>query len=262
MVNTTIGRTVGLGALAGAVAGGAGAAAMYWLVEPSIRAAIAIEEAGTAAAEAAGHEHMADELVSRGQQVAFGLLTAVIVGTLIGVAFALTHRFLRGRIPGNSAASSSMALAGLGFLAFTLAPAIVIPANPPAVGDPATVEVRTLTYIGTIVCAVALTSAVVAVSRADRLPARQRLVTATGLAIVSVALLKLGIPDVSDSIAPTVPAGLIWDFRLGSLAQIGLMWLVLGAAFGWLVSREEERRLADSSEVRGATLAVSTSQGR
>ncbi|MFM9797414.1 CbtA family protein, partial [Streptomyces turgidiscabies] len=54
----TLGRTIGCGAIAGAVAGVIGAAAMYWLVEPSIRAAIAIEEAADHEQSMAdGHTH-------------------------------------------------------------------------------------------------------------------------------------------------------------------------------------------------------------
>src|SRR5687768_4691174 len=99
MNEMTVGRTVGYGALAGAVAGGVGAAAMYWLVEPSIRAAIALEEAGTPAMDSSGHNHGADNVVTRADQVVFGLVTVVVVGALIGIAFAVVHGFLRSRLP-------------------------------------------------------------------------------------------------------------------------------------------------------------------
>ena len=57
MDSAPLGQAIGRGALAGAVAGVVGAAAMYWLVEPLIRSAIAIEEAGSAPAETGGHAH-------------------------------------------------------------------------------------------------------------------------------------------------------------------------------------------------------------
>lgn len=234
MSTPTVGRAVGHGALAGAVAGLAGAAIMYFLVEPSIKAAIAIEEASTKASEAAGHVHMSDEIVTRGEQVAFGLLTVLVVSTLIGVAFALVLRSLGRRLTDRDGPGAAMTAAGLGFLCFTLAPALVIPANPPSVGDPATVDARTLTYIGTIVCALALTTLVVAASRARGLSPRNRVLAATALGVLGVLVLRFAIPDTSSAIPADVPADLIWKFRLGSLAEIGSMWLVMAAAYGWL----------------------------
>lgn len=238
MDTVPLGRTIGHGALAGALAGGAGSAAMYWLVEPSIRAAIAIEEAGSASeAHATGHTHAAEELVTRSEQVSFGLVTVVLVGVLIGIAFALAHRFLRARLPGSgSPAGSVMALAGLGFVSFTLAPAIVVPANPPAVGDPATVDLRTLTYVGAIASAVVVTALIVAVARARKLAPGSRAVAAAIVGVVGTAVLLWALPDVADPVPPDVPADLIWHFRVAALAQIGVMWLVLGAAFAHLTS--------------------------
>jgi predicted cobalt transporter CbtA len=241
MAAMTIRRTIGYGALGGAAAGGAGAGVQYWLVEPSIRAAIAIEDA-RAAIDHADHGHLSDEVVSRGEQVWFGLLTVLVVGTLIGIAFALVRRVLDDRVPGRTAAGSSMVLAGLGFVSFTLAPAIVIPADPPAVGDPSTVDARTLTYLTTIVCAVALTSVVTSVARAKRWEPGLRVVAAAALAIAGAVVLVRLVPTVTDPIPADVPARLIWDFRVGSMAQIGVMWLVLGGVFGYLAGTAERTR--------------------
>lgn len=249
MDTTSLGRTIGHGALAGALAGAAGSAVMYWLVEPSIRTAIAIEEAGSAPeAEAAGHSHMAEELVTRSEQVWFGLATVVVVGVLIGIAFALAYRFLRARLPGReSVVGSVMTLAGLGFVCFTLIPAIVVPANPPAVGDPATVDVRTATYLGAIVSAVVVVILVVAVARGKHLKPGMRALSATFVGIVATAVLFWALPDAADPIPADVPADLIWNFRVASLAQLGLMWLVLGAVFGYLES--DRRRRAGAPQV-------------
>jgi predicted cobalt transporter CbtA len=242
---TGFGRMVGNGALAGAAAGGVGAATMYWLVEPSIRAAVAIEGAGSSGTEPAGHSHdaasahtaSAEALVSRGEQVVVGLITVLVVGILIGVAFALVHHFLGPRLPGSSAAGSVMVLAGLGFVAFTLAPALVIPAYPPGVGDPETVNLRTIAYLGTIICAVGLTALVTAAARTRALTSAGRVAAATALGIVGTVVLVWALPDAVDPIPANVPADLIWRFRVGSLAQIGLMWLVLGAVFASLSQR-------------------------
>lgn len=235
----TLGRTVADGALAGAVAGGLGAAALNWLVEPSIRAAIAIEEAGSAHEHAGGamHDHGADALVSRPEQVVLGLVTVLVVGVLVGIAFALVHRFLGVRLPGRTATGTTMCLAALGFATFTLAPALVVPANPPAVGDPETVGLRTVTYLGTIVCAVALAVLVVGVARSAALRPGTRAVAAAALGVVGTAVLVTVLPHAADPVPANVPADLVWEFRVASLAQIGLMWLTIGATCAWLGQR-------------------------
>jgi len=235
----TLGRTVADGALAGAVAGGLGAAALNWLVEPSIRAAIAIEEAGSAHEHTGGamHDHGADALVSRPEQVVLGLVTVLVVGVLVGIAFALVHRFLGARLPGRTATGTTMSLAALGFATFTLAPALVVPANPPAVGDPETVGLRTVTYLGTIVCAVALAVLVVGVARSAALRPGTRAVAAAALGVVGTAVLVTVLPHAADPVPANVPADLVWEFRVASLVQIGLMWLTIGATCAWLGQR-------------------------
>ena len=252
MNEMTVGRTVGYGALAGAVAGGVGAAAMYWLVEPSIRAAIALEEAGTPAMVSSGHNHGADNVVTRADQVVFGLVTVVVVGALIGIAFAIVHGFLRSRLPARSAAGSVMVLAALGFVAFTLAPAIIIPANPPAVGDPATVNLRTAIYLGTIMGAVALTAMVTTLAQMKALVPRLRIVAATALGILGTAVLIWALPHAADQVPASVPADLIWDFRVASLAQIGLMWVVLGAVYAYLLPAKPSLSTGDSQRPTSA----------
>lgn len=243
-----LGRTIGNGALAGAVAGGLGAAAMNWLVEPSLRAAIAIEEAVAAHEHAGGpvHDHGSEALVSRPEQVVMGLVTVLLVGMLVGIAFALVHRVLAPRLPGASTVATTMTLAGLGFLTFTLAPAVVVPANPPAVGDPDTVNLRTITYLGTIACSVGLAALVLGVARAHQLAAGTRAALATALGVVGTGVLLAVLPHAADAVPSNVPADLVWEFRVASLAQIGLMWLALGATSAWLGQpRAASRRTTD-----------------
>lgn len=241
MTTRTLGRTIGDGALAGAVAGGIGAALQYWLVEPSIRAAIALEEAAAeatsnshGAGESGAHSHGGEAVIGRSEQVLTGLVTVLIIGVLIGIAFALTHRFLGMRLPGRGVAGTTMSLAGLGFIALTLAPAVVVPANPPAVGDPDTVAYRTLVYLATIICAAALTAVVSGVARHRNLRPGQRYVAATMLGLIGAVLVVWALPNVTEAIPAAVPADLVWQFRTRSLAQVGAMWAVLAAVLAYL----------------------------
>ena len=120
-----------------------------------------------------------------------------------------------------------------------LLPALKIPANPPAVGDPETVNRRTLIWVLTILISVAIVLAVFAlegilVERGLSAAARSAINAAVFLALAVVLLLVL--PGTPDKIPGDVPPALIWDFRLASLAQLGAMWATLGLVFGLLVS--------------------------
>ena len=69
-----------------------------------------------------------------------GGITVIIVGFLFGVIFTVVFARLRDRLPATTDLGRSLLLAAIGFVVFSLLPAIRIPSNPPAVGDPSTVE--------------------------------------------------------------------------------------------------------------------------
>lgn len=233
----TFPQLLGRGAAAGA-AGGLTAALVLWLVvEPVIRRALVIEDAR------GGHHHGEEPLVSRAAQVWGGALTSLCVGILFGVVFTVVFARLRTRLPGSTDLGRSMVLAATGFVVVTLLPALRVPANPPAVGDPGTVGERTLVYVLTILLGLLGVGAVLAVDRRLRSvltePVRIAVDVLVGVAW-TVAILVL-VPGSPDRVPADVPPTLLWDFRLASLAQLAVMWLVVGMAFGLLVDVRTRR---------------------
>lgn len=226
------------GATAGAAAGVCAALVMWLVVEPVLRRALVVE-----AARGGGHHHDEEPLVSRTVQVAGGLLAAVVVGVIVGVVFTVAFARLRPTLPAATDLGRSLVLAGTGFTVFALLPAIQIPANPPGAGDPATVGERTLIFALTILLGLLGIGAVLAVDRALRekvtVPVRVGLDVLAGVVWV-VALLVL-VPGSPDGIPADVPAALLWEFRLASLAQLAAMWLALGVVFGVLVDGRTRR---------------------
>jgi predicted cobalt transporter CbtA len=223
------------GAISGAAAGVAAALVMWLHTEPVVRRALAVEDAR---AQATGeHEH---ELVSRGAQVFFGACTAALAGVLVGLVFAVVFARTRHRLPGQGDHARALWLAAFGFGAFTLMPALAIPANPPAVGDPSTVTRRTLIYVLSILVALLVAGAVagldrVLAARGVDPPVRSTADLVATVVLAAVALWLL--PASPDTIPADVPAALVWDFRLASLAQLATMWAVLAVVFGLLTSR-------------------------
>lgn len=225
------------GAVSGAVAGLAAALVMWLHTEPVIRRALVVEDARARAG--GSHEH-SDVVVSRTAQVVVGAGTAALVGVLFGLVFAVVFARTRHRLPGVTDHTRALWLAVLGFAVFVAMPALAVPADPPGVGDPDTVTRRTLVYLLAILVGVLVLGAVLAVDGLLRRrdvdqPVRQAAGLLTVVVLVPVSLWLL--PAGASSIPADVPADLVWDFRLASLAQQATMWLALACVFGLLRSR-------------------------
>jgi predicted cobalt transporter CbtA len=124
-----------------------------------------------------------------------------------------------------------------------LLPFLKYPANPPAVGDPETINSRTVLYLVMILVGLAATAAAIAASRMTRPTTgepwtRWGVGAATFLAPVIAAWLLL--PEI-DEIPEGFPAALVWDFRIASLGTQFVFWAALGILFGLVTERAARR---------------------
>jgi hypothetical protein len=263
-----IGDLLRRGLAAGAAAGCLAAVWLLLITEGPIRRALNIEDARGALEDAAhaamGHaRHHEDELVTHPQQVLFAVLVLVVVGALLGLAFAVVYAASRGRLPGQADHTKALALGGIAFFAVTFFPFLAIPGNPPAVGNPDTVGERTGIYLGSIVLGVLLVLATFAL---DKLLAGRSLAPGVRVAldlaffVVAGVLLLVALPNTPDAVQDpafslklNASPELIWDFRLASLGQFVVLWGSLGAIFGALVSRKATA--VETAEAREAVAA-------
>lgn len=272
----SFGSVLRRGVAAGAAAGLASALVIWLFVEPVIRKALVIEDRrGASGGHAGGHAGESalftipaflpahgGELVTRAQQVVGGAVTSLLVGIAFGVIFAVVYARSRHHLTGASDFWRSIGLAGIGFGAIALLPAIVIPANPPAVGDPATVTQRTWLYVLAVLLGIAIALAVPVLDRAllRRGCADSTRwavdVLATVLAVIAVVAVLPGTPD---AVPSDVTAALLWDFRVASLAQLAAMWLTLGTVFGLLMERAVSGQAATSGPAVERELAAAGS---
>lgn len=220
------------GVLAGLVAGVAMAVFLLIVGEPSIRRALAIE-AAQAGDEAAG------EMFSRGVQVAGGALACLLYGLCLGAVFGVVYGALRQRFLAVGGFAGALRLGLLGYVAIVLVPGLKYPANPPAVGDPATIGARTAAYI------TLLLASILAIVAADRMwwSLTRRGVTSESraLAVGAAWALLIGATYVLWPASPdpvTAPATLIWHFRIASLGGALVLWMTLAGVFGWIVVRK------------------------
>ncbi|MFG2357419.1 CbtA family protein [Streptomyces sp. NPDC048521] len=234
------------GATSGGVAGLLSGAFSYLLAEPSMDRAVRLEAAREAAEHSATDHHA--EVFSRATQHVGLVVATTATGLALGVLFAAVHLFLHRRAPHADAWPRAMRLTAAGFAAVWLLPFVRYPSSPPGVGDPGTVGQRTLAWFAAmgigligVVLAWALHSHLE--SRGAGAPTRQLCVAAV-LVAATAALFTL--PDNTD--AMDVPAGLLWEFRLWSVATALLLWAALGAAFGLLGERAARRALLPAPE--------------
>jgi predicted cobalt transporter CbtA len=230
---TFLKRALGAGAIAGCCSG------LYvWAVgERSIEQALTLEP------HSSGHA----ELFSRGTQVVGGVIAGIIFGTALSIVFATVFTSLRHRLVGRDDLRRSMVLAASGFVAVALLPAIKYPANPPGIGNPDTIGHRTATYLVFIVAGVLAAAVVWVVNErlSPRVTPPTRIVLVTILAVAVAIVMLLAAPSASDPIPATIPAALLWRFRLHSIGALAVLWGVLGLSFGWLCTRLPARSTAE-----------------
>lgn len=270
MVNHLLLRGMLVGVLAGVLA--FGFARVFG--EPTVNQAIAFEEAsgghshGDAAPAPAPHSHGADakdghahpaggadthshaaaepepELFSRGTQSGIGLFTGMVVyGAAMGGLFALAFAFANGRVGALSPRATAALLALGAFVAISLVPALKYPANPPAVGDGATIGLRTQWFF--LMLAMSIAALVGAVFLARSLVARHGRWNAALLGGAAYVLVIGGVMlamPVVDEVPAAFSATLLWQFRLAALGIQLVLWTTLGLVFGAVVDGAFARR--------------------
>ncbi|MFP5321425.1 MAG: CbtA family protein [Acidimicrobiia bacterium] len=231
--STLITRALTAGLAVGVLMG----AYLFFVVEPVVDEAVALEEELAAASPAADDE---EPLFSRDEQTAGGVLAGLVYALVVSTVFGVVFAKVRHRLPGASDLARTTWLALVGFGVFALMPALKYPANPPAVGDPDTVGDRTVLYLACIalslVAAVALTRLAGVLRR--RLDRPTQVLAVTIATVVVYGLVLVLLPGTPDEIAPEVPAALVWDFRIRSLGSLALLWVGLGLGLGWLLERD------------------------
>lgn len=214
------------GAIAG-VAGGMASALFLLLVgESVIGDAIRLEEA-----RAGG----GDPMFSRGVQTLGGALGMIFVSVALGVIFSASFAAVRHRLPGRDDWQRSISWAAMAFVVVYLVPFAKFPPNPPAVGDPDTIDERTLLYIAILAWSIGAAWAAARLGtwlRCRDLPDPVRLSAVAGAFVVLVAIGYVVVPGSPDAV--TAPATLIWRFRLASAGGALTLWAVTGVVFGLL----------------------------
>ena len=190
------------------------------------------------------------EIFSRSTQSGIGLLTGVgVYNIAFGGIFALAFALAFGRMSQTGPRGTAAILAALGFVAIYLVPNLKYPANPPSIGDPDTIGLRTGLYFSMIAMSLA---AMIAAGKLrglllHRLGYWNATLVAGAFYLVAVVAAGLLFPAVNE-VPAEFSATVLWQFRTASLGAQLIMWGSIGILFGILA----ERLLASSASARSA----------
>jgi Probable cobalt transporter subunit (CbtA) len=221
------------GLVAGIVGGAAGALALWTLGEPAIRDALDVE---------AQQSDTHDETFSRGVQVLGGITAVLITGLVLGLVFTVVFVQLRHRVAMRTDAHLAVALGACGFLVQGVIPWFKYPPNPPGVGDPDTIDARTVSYLALITLALValLLAHDVGVRLARRSVDPPRRWSATAAVVVAIVGVGYALLPAPDPVSEGFDADLLWRFRVASLAGLAAVWGVLSLTMAILCSGVEE----------------------
>jgi predicted cobalt transporter CbtA len=227
--------------ISGAIAGTILGLINQLLVEPYIDQAIEIEVQNTVAS---GEPVDLDELVQyRLWQKGGEIVAGTILGTSISALFGIVYVYSRDSLPGSNNKKKGLILAGIMFFVIFLIPALKYPANPPAVGDPETIEYRESLYISMLVISGFTALGVAILYRSlgqNRKESRKIIVPAIYAVIIALAFTVL--PNNPDEVA--ISADLLMNFRIVTTITMGIFWGALGILLGsfWDVVKPHETR--------------------
>jgi hypothetical protein len=236
------------GMLVGVVAGLLAFAFAFVFGEPQVQHAIDFEDH----LAAINHDAPAPEVVSRGVQRTLGLLTGTVAtGVALGGLLGLVFAYAYGRLGALNARATAALLAAGAFASITLIPFTKYPANPPTVGNPDTIDKRTVLFFAMI--AITMLALIAAARTRRSLLARQGAWNATIVAgavlIAVVAVAELILPGVHETPAG-FPADVLYRFRLASLGINATLWLTLGLGFGAVAQRLVEPSARRAGQAR------------
>ncbi len=223
------------GLLVGVAAGLLGFAFAFVFGEPQVQHAIDFESY----LARLHHESPAAELVSRDTQRSIGLLTGTVVtGVGLGGLFSLVFAWAYGRIGALRPRLTAAGLALGAYLTVTVIPFTKYPANPPTIGNPATIGRRTLLFVAMILISILAAVSAGRVRRGllKRLGSWNATLAAAAVLLALIVVAELILPAVHET-PSGFPADVLWRFRIASLGINATIWTTLGLGFGAAAER-------------------------
>jgi len=213
------------GALAGTIHGIANLA----IVEPYLDEAIGIENQNLfASGEAEDTPQFWVEYSSyRDWQKGGQVLAGAILGTSMGALFGIVYALSRNSLPGKNDLRKTFTLAAIMWVTIYFIPFLKYPANPPTVGDPETVVLRSILYLSFI--AISGFGAVGFYQLYKRLQSKSKIAAFVGYGVF-IGIVFVLMPPNPDEV--TAPMDLVNGFRAMSVVAVSVFWISIAAILG------------------------------
>ncbi|MGI0072287.1 MAG: CbtA family protein [Nitrosotalea sp.] len=229
--------------IAGLLAGLIHGFANIILLEPYLDNAIGIENqrliaSGEAKDTPQFWQKFADYRIWQKQgSIVAGAMLGIATGALFGVVFAYSRHIL----PTQNEMKKALLLAGMMWAVIFFIPFLKYPANPPTVGDPSTIVLRTTLYIAFL-----LMSGLGALgfSILYKKMKSKRFLTLLGYAGF-ITMVFFVMPPYPDKI--TISMDLVNGFRTVSAITMTIYWIANGIILGWLWKKIQPHK--DTPEV-------------
>ena len=220
--------------ISGAFAGLIHGTVNFAIVEPYLDQAIGIENQNLFATgeEKDTSEFWVEYEGYRIWQKSGQILAGVILGTSIGALFGIVFALSRNSLPGNNDVKKALVLAGVMWFTMVVIPFLKYPANPPTVGDPETVVLRSILYLSFIT--ISGFGAVGFYKLSQKFQSKRKLVAIIGYSIF-ISVVFFVMPENPDEI--TAPMDLVNEFRIMSFLGVTSFWISIGVILGLFWNR-------------------------
>jgi len=201
------------------------------VVEPFLDQAIGIENQNLfASGEAQDTPQFWEEFNTyRTWQKGGQILAGGILGLSIGALFGLVFAYSRHVLPGQNHVKKALVLAGIMWFVLFFIPFLKYPANPPTVGDPETIMLRSSLYVGFVVLSGLGALGFYKISK--KMHKSKQFVIPIGYAMYIAAIFVL-MPENPDEVI--APADLLNGFRIVSASTVTISWIVNAVILGLL----------------------------
>ena len=250
MLQKRAARTIGLGVLAGLIAGGILATLQIVLVRPFVDS-LSGEWLGYQTATGQFDEDLFNQQLQSIYLygVAGSLAVGVAAGALVGAIIAFAGRTaMAGHAASGSRIGMAVAITGVLWFVFTVVPSVKYPVDPTAIFDPSVASQFDL-LLGAYT-ALSGASALGSILLFKRFARRTKWFGAAALYLTLIAVISVVFPEI---IHPDQPfaQGDIASWRAALSASNAAFWLLLGLIAGILVSRGASEQLIDQQQHPG-----------
>lgn len=216
----------------GAIAGLAQGVAILFLVEPYLDFAIEIENQGMFMSGVAqdNAEFRAAHEDTRMMQKSGMIVGSVVLGISFGALFGLVYSIMYNVLPGRNSLQKSVILSGVMWAALYISAFFKYPPNPPAVGDPDTLLLRTGLLFALVIM---LGLGTIGFHRLYLMFQSRRYLILSGYVAFVVAVMVL-MPQSPD--APADLPNIDW-YRAMTAVSATAFWITIGIMLGSLWDR-------------------------